>query len=179
VKGSSTAAGTAAFLMAAPGTVAGLVPWLLTGWQARDPRPAGLPPGWWLPARVAGAVLIGAGAAVLLVAFAAFVTQGRGTPAPLAPTGQLVLGGLYRRVRNPMYLAVTAVISGQALLLGQPVLLGYAAAILAVSWAFVHWHEEPALRRRYGPAYEDYLRGVPGWWPRLRRGPGPADQSGQ
>lgn len=168
MKRSSAAAGTAVFLVVAPGTAGGLVPWLLTGWRWSDPRPAGLPPGWWLPARVAGAVLIGAGAAVLLVAFTAFVTQGRGTPAPVAPTAELVRGGLYRRVRNPMYLAVTAVISGQALLLGQPALLSYAAVFLAVTWAFVHWYEEPVLRQRYGPAYEAYLRQVPGWWPRLR-----------
>ena len=65
-----------------------------------------------------------------------------------------------------MYLAVAAAIVGQALLLGRPVLLGYAAAFLVVVAAFVRLYEEPTLRRRYGEQYEAYRRAVPGWWPR-------------
>src|SRR3954470_15667253 len=95
------AAGTALFLVVAPGVVAGLVPWLLTGWDASDP---------WPPLQVMGGLLIAAGVGVLLHAFARFVTEGLGTPAPVAPTEQLVVGGLYRYVRNPMYLAVGATI---------------------------------------------------------------------
>jgi len=103
------AAGSAGFLVAAPGVVAGVVPWLLTGWQSSDP-----------PASVAllGAALIAGGAGVLLHAFGRFVVEGRGTPAPIAPTERLVIGGLYRHVRNPMYVAVGTVIVGQALLSG-------------------------------------------------------------
>jgi protein-S-isoprenylcysteine O-methyltransferase Ste14 len=109
------------------------------------------------PVRITGAAL--------LAAFAQFAIQGRGTPA--APTGQLVVRGLYRYVRNPMYLAVLAVITGQALLLSRPVLLGYAAAVAAAFIAFVHGYEQPALARRYGAQYQAYRRAVPGWWPRL------------
>jgi protein-S-isoprenylcysteine O-methyltransferase Ste14 len=94
--------------------------------------------------------------------------EGVGTPAPVAPTERLVAGGLYRHVRNPMYLAVGAAIVGQALLLGQPVLLVYAAAFAVTVAAFVRWYEEPALRRRFGEEYEAYLRAVPAWRPRLR-----------
>jgi protein-S-isoprenylcysteine O-methyltransferase Ste14 len=151
--------GTAAFLAAAPGVVAGLVPWVLTGWRQGESL--------WSPLRVAGAALVGVGAAVLLVAFARFVVEGLGTPAPLAPTERLVVGGLYRYVRNPMYLAVVAVIAGQALVLERPVLLVYAAAVWAVVGAFVHWYEEPVLGRRFGARYDDYRRGVPAWRPRL------------
>ncbi len=93
--------------------------------------------------------------------------DGAGTPAPPAPTERLVVSGLYRYVRNPMYVAVLAVIVGQALLLSRPVLLAYAAAVAAAFGAFVRWYEQPTLARRYGAQYEAHQRDVPGWWPRL------------
>jgi protein-S-isoprenylcysteine O-methyltransferase Ste14 len=145
----------------APGVVAGLVPWLLTGWDA-GPLPN---PG---PVRIVGLALLVGGGGVLLDAFARFVVEGLGTPAPVAPTEHLVVGGLYRYVRNPMYLAVAATIVGQALVLGQPVLLLEAAVFVAATAAFVRWYEEPSLRRRFGAEYEAYRRAVPGWWPRRR-----------
>jgi phospholipid methyltransferase len=113
------AAGTASFFVMAPGVVAGLVPWWLTGWRVRHPQP----PWAWASLRVAGVPLLVAGVIVLVGAFVCFVTEGAGTPAPVAPTQRLVVGGLYRYVRNPMYLAVVATIVGQALALGQPALL--------------------------------------------------------
>jgi protein-S-isoprenylcysteine O-methyltransferase Ste14 len=154
------AAGTAVFLVLVPGTVAGLVPWWLTDWRSGSACP--------LPARAVGIVLAAAGATVLLHAFARFVIEGLGTPAPIAPTERLVVGGLYRYVRNPMYLAVLAVIAGQALLLSRPVLLGYAVAVAATVGAFVHWYEEPTLARHHGRAYQQYRQTVPAWWPRIR-----------
>jgi protein-S-isoprenylcysteine O-methyltransferase Ste14 len=153
------AAGTLVFLAVAPGIVGGLVPWLLTGW-----RSAGSPP--WL--RIIGWALLGSGAAVVLEAFARFVIEGIGTPAPVAPTEELVVGGVYRHVRNPMYLAVGAVILGQAAVFGRVVLVAYVLIFAAVVWSFVHWYEEPTLRRRFGADYEAYVRTVPGWWPRLK-----------
>jgi protein-S-isoprenylcysteine O-methyltransferase Ste14 len=156
----TAAAGSAVFLVIAPGVVAGLVPWWLTQWRSGAAYP--------LPVRVTGAVVTGAGAAALLLAFAQFAIKGRGTPAPPAPTEQLVVHGLYRHVRNPMYLAVLAVITGQAIMLGRPVLLGYAATVGAAFITFVYGYEQPALARRYGAQYEAYRRAVPGWWPRLR-----------
>jgi protein-S-isoprenylcysteine O-methyltransferase Ste14 len=159
--GSARAAvGTLLFLVVAPGVVAGLIPWALTGWES------GQAFGSLALVRVVGAVSIVAGVAALLEAFARFVVEGRGTPAPLAPTERLVIGGLYRFVRNPMYLAVGATIVGQALLLLRPILLGYAAVFFGAVAAFVHWYEEPTLVRRYGAQYEAYRRAVPGWWPR-------------
>lgn len=154
------ALGSAVFFALAPGVVAGLVPWWLTGWQVRSL------PAWWLPLRLAGVVLLVAGTAVLVQAFARFVVEGLGTPAPVAPTRELVVGGLYRYVRNPMYLAVLAAIVGQALALGQLVLLPYAAVVAAAFAAFVHWYEEPTLARQFGDRYQAYRRAVPGWWPR-------------
>jgi protein-S-isoprenylcysteine O-methyltransferase Ste14 len=146
----------------APGTTAGVVPWWLTGWEVEAPLRH------WAPLRFVGAALLAAGVAFVVHAFARFVAEGRGTPAPVAPTERLVVGGIYRHVRNPMYLAVTATIVGQALVLGQPILLLYAAGFLAVTAAFVRWYEEPALRRRFGASYEAYREAVPGWWPRRR-----------
>lgn len=102
------------------------------------------------------------------VRLARFVIEGAGTPAPVAPTEQLVVGGLYRYVRNPMYLAVGSVILGQAAVLGQWVLVVYALVFGGAVWSFVHWYEEPTLSRQFGPGYEAYRRSVPGWWPRLR-----------
>jgi protein-S-isoprenylcysteine O-methyltransferase Ste14 len=151
------AVGTAGFLLLAPGVVAGLVPWLLTDWRVH---------GMWLPGRAAGVVLIAGGAAALLHAFARFVIEGIGTPAPAAPTEVLVVGGLYRYVRNPMYLAVGATILGQALLLGQPVLMVYAGAFAVAVTAFVYGYEEPTLTRRFGEQYDAYRSAVPAWLPR-------------
>jgi len=146
------------FLVVAPGVVAGLVPWLLTGWDARS--------GWPWPVRIAGGVLVCAGIAALLEAFLRFVVEGLGTPAPVAPTEHLVVGGLYRFVRNPMYLAVGAIVVGQVLLLGRAVLLAYAAAFAVAVATFVRGYEEPTLARRYGAEYEAYRSAVPPWRPR-------------
>jgi protein-S-isoprenylcysteine O-methyltransferase Ste14 len=156
------AVGTTVFLVIAPGVVAGLIPWWLTSWQMREPF------GGWSAFRAGGVILIACGTLVLLESFARFVLEGLGTPAPLAPTERLVVGGLYRYVRNPMYLAVAATIVGQALLLGQPVLLLYALAFAAAVAAFVYGYEEPTLRRRFGSRYEAYREAVPAWWPRRR-----------
>jgi protein-S-isoprenylcysteine O-methyltransferase Ste14 len=158
----TAAAGSALFFAIAPGVVAGLVPWWLTGWRVRGPL------AHWAPVRVAGVIMLTAGAIVLAQAFVRFVAEGRGTPAPVAPTERLVTGGLYRHVRNPMYVAVVAAITGQALALGQPVLLGYAAAVWITVASFVRWYEEPALARQFGAQYEAYRRSVRAWWPRIR-----------
>jgi protein-S-isoprenylcysteine O-methyltransferase Ste14 len=151
------AAGSLVFLLVAPGVTAGLLPWLLTGWDSN---------GWPLPVQAIGVLLIAGGAGVLLHAFARFVIEGLGTPAPVAPPEQLVVGGLYRYVRNPMYVAVASTIIGQALLLGRPVLFAYAALFLAAVAAFVHLYEEPTLTRRFGEEYAAYRRAVPAWLPR-------------
>jgi protein-S-isoprenylcysteine O-methyltransferase Ste14 len=156
------AAGSFLFFLAAPALVAGLAPWWLTRWRPGNPLLL------WAPLRVAGGALLVAGAVVLVHAFVRFVVEGLGTPAPVAPTRRLVVGGLYRYVRNPMYLAVLAALVGQALLLGRPVLLVYAAAVGLAFVGFVRWYEEPTLARQFGPEYEAYRRAVPGWWPRLR-----------
>jgi hypothetical protein len=91
----TAAAGSALFFAAAPGVVAGVVPWWLTRWRVRGPLAHSA------PVRIAGLIMLILGAIMLVQAFARFVAEGRGTPAPVAPTERLVIGGLYRYVRNP------------------------------------------------------------------------------
>jgi protein-S-isoprenylcysteine O-methyltransferase Ste14 len=153
--------GSFVFLVFVPGVVAGVVPWWLTDWQVQE-RFA------WLSLQVAGSTLLLGGVVVLLHAFVRFVVEGVGTPAPVAPTERLVVGGLYRYVRNPMYLAVAAIIVGQALVFGQPILLLYTAVFAVSVAAFVRWYEEPTLFRQFGVQYDTYRRAVPAWWPRRK-----------
>jgi protein-S-isoprenylcysteine O-methyltransferase Ste14 len=153
------AAGSLLFLLVAPGVMAGVVPWLLTGWESTGPSPALV---------VLGVLLIVAGVTALVSAFARFVTEGLGTPAPIAPPGQLVVGGLYRHVRNPMYVAVLATIVGQAALLGQMDLLTYALGFLIAVVSFVYGYEQPRLHGQFGAQYDEYCEHVPAWVPRLR-----------
>jgi protein-S-isoprenylcysteine O-methyltransferase Ste14 len=136
--------------------VAGIVPWLLTRWNA-DPQPVAL--------RVLGVGLLLAGGALVAETTARFALQGRGTPAPWAPPERFVERGSYRFVRSPMYLGVILLILGQALLLGREILFAWAVvAWLIFEVSLVTW-EEPGLRRRFGESYEDYRRRVRRWIP--------------
>src|ERR687890_1780570 len=99
---STAAVGSALFFLLAPGVVVGLIPWALTRWQVREPLP------YWAPARMLGGVVLLAGLIALVAAFVRFVVEGLGTPAPVAAPERLVVGGAYRHVRNPMYVAVVA-----------------------------------------------------------------------
>ena len=145
------------FTVAMPGVMAALVPYLLTGWHGS---------GSLLALQVVGAALLAAGVSVFAHTVIRFVVEGLGTPFPGAPTEYLVVGGLYRYVRNPMYLAVIATILGQAAILGRVVLVAYAAILWATVASFVRFYEEPTLSERYGEPYDAYRRGVRGWWPR-------------
>ena len=159
--------GSALFLVLAPGTVAGLVPWWISHWRFETPV-AG-----WFPLRIIGVVLIAAGAIVLLDSFARFALQGLGTPAPVFPTRHLVVTGLYRYVRNPMYVAVLATIIGQGLLFGNIRVLEYGALVWLGFTIFVMLYEEPTLRATFGAEYEEFCAAVPRWIPRLRTEPRP------
>ena len=150
--------GSAAFvLLGGPTIVGGLVPWLLTRWDADDPHGV---------AQAVGIVLLVAGAALVLETTARFALEGRGTPAPIAPPSRFVVRGSYRFTRNPMYVGVLAVIVGQALLLGREVLFIWAGAAALLFHLFVVLHEERELARRFGDEYEDYRRRVGRWLPR-------------
>ncbi|MEB3369227.1 methyltransferase family protein [Saccharopolyspora mangrovi] len=154
--------GSAAFLVVGPGSVTGLVPWLLTRWRARRPVPGGV------PAQLLGTAMILVGGAALTRSFAHFVIAGMGTPVPGAPPSKLVVTGVYRHVRNPMYGAMQLMIIGQALLLGQSRLYVWSSVAAALPAAYVPLREEPVLRERFGEEYDRYCRNVPRWLPRLR-----------
>jgi len=158
---SVTAAGTAAFFVLAPGTVAGLIPWLITRWDISGSSTA------WRIAQVLGVLLIVVGLIPLVHAFVQFA-KASGTPMPLAPTQRLVVNGFNRYVRNPMYVGVLLAIIGQVLLFGSPGLLVYAAVVWIAFASFVRWYEEPTLARDYGSEYEAYRHNVPAWVPRRR-----------
>lgn len=161
--------GSILFFVVAPGFFAVFIPWYTTGWTIGPPL-LGLEPLRWI-----GAALIGLGAVILLDTFTRFAFEGRGTPAPAFPTVTLVVSGPYRYVRNPMYLAVSALIVGQALLIGCVPLLLYGLGFWAATHLFVLFYEEPVLRRRYGARYEAYAAHVRRWRPRLTPWQGGAD----
>jgi protein-S-isoprenylcysteine O-methyltransferase Ste14 len=111
--------------------------------------------------------LIVAGLPGIVDSFARFALQGLGTPAPIAPTQNLVVTGLYRHVRNPIYAALVAVILGQAVLFGDWRLLLYGALVFVAFHIFVLAYEEPTLRESFGAEYETYCANVARWLPRL------------
>ena len=160
--------GSAVFLVIAPGFVAGLVPWWISHWRL-DPPFLGMP-----LFRLAGGILIALGAVGLLDSFVRFALQGLGTPAPVFPTRHLVVTGLYRYVRNPMYVAVVSTILGQSLVLGNAALLEYGAVVWLLFHLFVLIYEEPTLKATFGSEYKSFCAAVPRWIPRMTpwRGPG-------
>src|SRR5499427_7967335 len=153
--------GSAIFFVVAPCTLAALVPWSITGWQLQPPF-LGVE-----LTRGLGAIMIVAGVPGLVDAFARFALQGLGTPAPIAPTRNLVVTGLYRYVRNPIYIALVAIILGQAVLMGDSRLLIYGVLLWLAFHIFVLAYEESTLRQSYGAEYESYRANVPRWLPRL------------
>jgi protein-S-isoprenylcysteine O-methyltransferase Ste14 len=158
---STAAIGTAAFFVVAPGTVVGLLPWLITRWEVDRPLP------YWVVAQAVGVLLICTGVIPPVHAFVQFARAG-GTPMPIAPTQRLVVNGFNRYIRNPMYTGLLIVLIGQVLLFGQLSLLFYSAANWVLCASFVRWYEEPTLTRQFGADYEAYRDAVPAWWPRLR-----------
>jgi protein-S-isoprenylcysteine O-methyltransferase Ste14 len=154
-------AGSAVFLVLAPGTIAAYVPWAMTRWQMQPPF-FGLG-----PLRIAGAAILAMGSIGLLDSFRRFAVEGLGTPAPVFPTKTLVVSGLYRFVRNPMYCGVTASIGGQALLFGSSTLIVYGCVVWLAFHVFILGYEEPRLLATYGQQYDEYRRNVPRWFPRL------------
>ncbi|MBI2685658.1 MAG: isoprenylcysteine carboxylmethyltransferase family protein [Acidobacteria bacterium] len=158
---SSAIIGSAVFLIIAPGFVAGLVPFWISRWRLDAPF-FGTP-----LVRVAGGMLLTLGILGLLDSFVRFALQGIGTPAPVFPTRHLVVTGLYRYVRNPMYVAVVSAILGQGLVFGNAALLRYGGLVWILFHLFVLVYEEPALRASFGDEYNTFCAHVPRWIPRL------------
>lgn len=151
---------TLLFTIVVPGFVAGYFPYVLL---ADKPAPTHGPLAWF------GVFSLVIGACIYFASAWEFAVRGLGTPAPIAPTKFLVVSGLHRYVRNPMYLGVALIILGQAALFRAPHLVAYAGVMLLIAHTFVILYEEPTLRRQFGESYEEYRRTVPRWIPRFRK----------
>jgi protein-S-isoprenylcysteine O-methyltransferase Ste14 len=155
------ALGSAVFFLIAPTTVAGVVPWGISRWRLQAPFFDLQLTRWF------GVVLILLGIPVLVETFIRFALQGGGTPAPVAPPQHLVITGPNRYVRNPIYIALVAIVLGQGLILGNASLLVYGALLGIGFHIFVLAYEEPTLRGTFGAEYDTYCANVSRWLPRL------------
>ena len=148
-----------AWALVLPGFFAGYVPWRYFGLRDVDftaLRPSQLP----------ALLCVGAGAALLAACIIEFARSGRGTLSPLDPPRTLVVRGLYRYVRNPMYLSVTTIVLGEAMLTRSTALATYCVLWFACVNLFVIGYEEPVLRQMFGASYDDYAQRVGRWIPR-------------
>jgi protein-S-isoprenylcysteine O-methyltransferase Ste14 len=157
----AAAAVSTIFLFVTPGTVAGFLPWWIGRWRVHAPFVG------FTVLRVAGSFLMAVGAVILVDAFLRFALKGLGTPAPFLPPKHLVVTGTYRYVRNPMYVAVVALIAGQGLFFGDLRVLAYGGSVWLVMHLFVLVYEEPALRRTFSGEYADFCAHVSRWLPRM------------
>lgn len=153
---------TVIFIFIVPGTFAVYLPWAIAGGRMGPPF-LGLEATRWL-----GWTLVAGGALVVLEAQARFVWKGFGTPAPIAPPSKLVVSGFYRHVRNPMYVAVTWLAIGEALVYANAWLFAYTGFLVVVFHLFVLAYEEPTLRRKFPADYPAFFAAVPRWIPRLK-----------
>ncbi len=147
------------FTVLVPGTVGVYVPLLIA-----QGRPLASGPGWML-----GVGVLAVGAAAYVSSVWGFATRGRGTPAPIDAPKQLVVQGLYRYTRNPMYVGVLTVILGWAILFPTMVIVGYGLVVASCFQLFIVLYEEPHLEREFGGEYQRYRRTVGRWLPKLRR----------
>jgi len=157
---------TLIFSILVPGTVAGIIPWLLL--QRSGNLVLRIPSVWMI-----GLLPLLLGVGLYLWCAGAFTFIGKGTPAPIDAPRVLVVQGLYRWVRNPMYIAVLSVVIGEAILFRSILLVEYALVLWGMFHMFVVFVEEPLLRSQFGASYETYFRTVPRWLPRPPRPPHP------
>ena len=144
-----------------PGFFAGYVPWRFfglgrTGFDVHN------------AAQLLGLLCVSLGVVLLAGCIVEFARSGRGTLSPVDPPRRLVVRGLYRYVRNPMYLSVTTIVLGEGLLTRSPALGVYWAVWFLGANLFVIGYEEPTLRRRFGASYDDYTKQVGRWVPKAR-----------
>jgi protein-S-isoprenylcysteine O-methyltransferase Ste14 len=146
------------FTLLQPGTVGVLGPWLLLRGTGRT-----LFPDTWTWSHLIGLALVSIGLVVLMICIWRFPAEGKGTISPLDPTRQLVSGGLYKYSRNPMYLGMIILLAGEAVYFRSWTLAVYTAVAALGFHLFILFHEEPRLRRAFGPQYADYSTRVRRW----------------
>jgi protein-S-isoprenylcysteine O-methyltransferase Ste14 len=140
----------------------GVIPGWITGGSP-------LPEGCLALACVPGGLLVILGVALILRATFLFARFGRGTPSPFDPPRTLVVQGPFQRLRHPFYAGAVMIVLGEALATLSAALLAYAAGLLLALHLLAVFHEEPALRRRFGDVYDVYRARVPRWIPRRGR----------
>lgn len=145
------------FTFIAPGTVAVYVPYLLT--RGRTPSSGAM--------FAISIAFFATGAAIYLWCLWHFAYYGRGTPAPIDAPKKLVIHGLYKYVRNPMYVGVLTAVFGWVILYRSFMLLGYAALLWICFELFIVFYEEPHLKKIFGHEYEEYCLRVGRWFPKL------------
>lgn len=145
-----------------PGMVAGYVPWRYVGLNHAVFT-------WRNPVQQLGALVGASGTVVLATCIWEFARSGRGTLSPVDPPKHLVVQGLYRYVRNPMYVGVTTILLGELLITRSAAFAWYCAGWLVAVNLFIIGYEEPTLRHQFGPSYDAYTKSVGRWIPRLPR----------
>lgn len=151
---------TLLFTIVAPGTVTVALPYfILTRTHASSIGPL----------RSVGIPVVCLGIAIYAWCAWSFTVKGRGTPAPIDPPKKLVIEGLYRYMRNPMYVGVLTILVGEVLWFASPMLLVYAGIVAGIFHAFIRFYEERKLQNLFGGQYTAYCNTVPRWWPRLPR----------
>lgn len=154
---------TVLFTLLLPGSVTVIIPYSLVRWEgSKTDLNLGI-------VRVLGLVPIVAGILFYVWTVSDFVRRGGGTPAPTDPPKSLVVDGLYRRVRNPMYVGAMFVLLGEVMMFEKFVLLAYATLVFVAFHLFIVGYEEPTLLKKFGKKYELYCSSVPRWIPRFSR----------
>ena len=149
------------FTFLLPGTVTVFIPyWIVSSREGRVSNTHSF--------RYLGVPLILIGAVGLLGCIWQFFSEGRGTLAPIDAPKELVVRGLYKYVRNPMYVSVVTILIGEAILFSSTAIIVEAVIFIVLAYLFVVFYEEPALRRQFGESYERYTQRVGRWIPRTR-----------
>ncbi len=149
---------TIVFTFIVPGSVTILVPYWVLSSRSVPPLELGL-------FRYFGALPILIGAAIYFWCAWDFTFAGRGTPAPIDPPKELVVRGLYRYVRNPMYVGILSIVLGEAILFASLNLFTYLGVMFIIFFLVVMVYEEPTLKQKFGESYRRYCRDVPRWIP--------------
>lgn len=146
------------FTIVQPGVVVGLLPYLILRYMGREILPA-----VWEANHFIGAGLMAVGATLAGACILRFATEGKGTLSPLDPTKKLVIRGLYKYSRNPMYVGVMLIMAGETLFSWSLALTIYTLVIFIAFNLFIIMHEEPRCRRDFGDEYADYCRQARRW----------------
>ncbi len=146
------------FTILQPGLVAGLIPFLLLWVSGKNYVPVS-----WTASQYFGIGFMVFGFCIMLICIMRFATEGKGTLSPADPTKKLVVKGLYKYSRNPMYVGVITLLIGEAIFWGSWILAGYAVLVFVAFQLFILLHEEPRLRRDFGKEYAEYREKVRRW----------------